>query len=84
MKFKDLGEKKVYRRDAIRLFGIPVFGGWLPYVGFRTMTITKEELCDITGMEVDEDVTFSPLTIEWFCRGMSFGRVKVNPKTKGY
>ncbi len=82
IKFKNLGEKEVFKRDAMKLFGVPIWGGWLPYLGFRTMTISKEELSDITGMDIEEDVTFSPLTFEWFCRGASFGRVKVLPKVK--
>lgn len=79
MKFKDLGEKEVFNKSR-ELFGYPIMGGWLPYIGFKPITLTKEEILEITGCEVDEDVTFNPLVIEWFCRGASFGRLKIYPK----
>lgn len=73
---KDLGEKVKY--DGWQFLGYPVFGGWLPYVGFRKMHFTKEELTDMLGYEVSNPSSYNPFVLEWLGRGISIGRVKVS------
>jgi len=44
---------------AILLFGYPLFGGWLPYIGFKTFYNERDE-------------AMRTFMVEWFLRGFIF------------
>lgn len=49
-----------HESGCIVAFGFPVFGGWIPYIGF-------------TEFYNHEDDEFqSCFLIEWFCQGIAF------------
>jgi len=77
---QDLGEKEVYG-SKWRLLGYPIFGGWLPFIGFRNLPISKEDVEQFLGCEV-ESATYNPFCLEWLCRGISMGKLRVKPKVK--
>jgi len=54
----------MFSRDeegSILLFGYPLFGGWLPFVGFITFYN-------------DNDDEIKCFLIEWFCHGLALTR----------
>ena len=73
----DMGNKEVYTSDSIMLFGYPLFGGILPFIGFREFTLSPEEVYEYAGVEVDEPIKYNPFVLEWFQCGLSFGGFKV-------
>jgi len=50
---------------ALLVLGYPLFGGWLPYIGFITFYIDE-----------DENDILRCFMIEWFCRSLIFTRSK--------
>jgi len=48
---------------SIIFFGYPLFGGWLPYIGFVTFINEREE-------------SMKTFMIEWFLRGIILHRTK--------
>ena len=72
-------------KNRIELFGYPIIGGWLPYVGMRRVTMTRQEFYELTGeWSVDPEFSYDAFCIEWLCRQISRNviRVKVRGNEK--
>lgn len=72
---------RIFGRDEewggrFQLFGFPLIGGWLPYVGYRERVVSPEELKEF-GIDSKVSITYNPLELEWFGKGLSYGRIKV-------
>ena len=52
--------------NELLLFNYPLFGGWLPFIGFRNMIV------DLDEDEFDVVRTFS---LEWFLYGVDIMRL---------
>ena len=76
----NLGDKGVFGDEGMRILGYPVWGGWLPFIGFRTFQLTAAEVYEATDGEVNGPAEFSPFVIEWLCKGMCFGALKIQQR----
>lgn len=68
------------RDNPIMVGDKPLFGYYLPYIGFETQTVTKESFERVFGVVATKDVSGEFFTVEWFGRGFSFGAFKPTVK----